>query len=48
MKLLNQRKILQKYITQEYIDLYVDLKRKELETYQDEISNIEYKWYLNL
>ena len=48
LNLLANSKILQKYITQEYIDLYVDLKRKELETYQDEISNIEYKWYLNL
>ena len=25
-----------------------DLKRKEIETFNSEISDIEYKWYLNL
>jgi len=28
--------------------MYSDLKRKEIESFRSEISDIEYKWYLNL
>jgi glutamine synthetase len=28
--------------------MYSDLKKKELESFYSEISDIEYKWYLNL
>ena len=48
LKLLSNSKILPKYFTKEYIDLYVDLKSKELATVNEEISDVEYKWYLNL
>ena len=37
-----------KYLTKEYVKIYVDLKRKEYESFNLEISNIELKWYLNL
>ena len=36
------------YLTEEYVKIYSDLKRKEIETFNSEISDIEYKWYLNL
>ena len=48
LKLLNNSKILPKYFSKEYIELYVDLKSKELDTVNNEISDVEYKWYLNL
>ena len=48
LKLLNNSKILPKYFSKEYIELYVDLKSKELATINNEISDVEYKWYLNL
>ncbi len=36
------------YYSEEYVNMYSDLKRKELESFYSEISDIEYKWYLNL
>ena len=48
LNLLDNSKILKEYLTKEYIDLYVDLKKKELKIFYDEISDLEYKWYLNL
>jgi Glutamine synthetase len=41
-------KVMNKYLTKEYLKIYVDLKRKEQESFNSEISNIELKWYLNL
>jgi glutamine synthetase len=36
------------YFSDEYVKMYSDLKKKELESFYSEISDIEYKWYLNL
>ena len=36
------------YYSKEYVTMYSDLKRKEIESFRSEISDIEYKWYLNL
>jgi len=36
------------YYSAEYVNMYSDLKRKEMESFYSEISDIEYKWYLNL
>ena len=36
------------YFSAEYVNMYADLKRKEFESFNSEISDIEYKWYLNL
>ena len=47
-------KVVEKFATdalinkEEYVKMYSDLKRKEIEAFQAEISDIEYKWYLNL
>ena len=35
-------------VPKEYVTMYADLKRKEIESFRSEISDIEYKWYLNL
>ena len=48
LMLLENSKVLEEYFTKEYIELYVDLKRKEFNAFSDEISDVEYKWYLNL
>ncbi|MBI29083.1 MAG: Gamma-glutamylputrescine synthetase PuuA [Alphaproteobacteria bacterium MarineAlpha5_Bin11] len=48
LKLLKNSKVLSKYLSKEYIELYVDLKSKELAAVNEEISDVEYKWYLNL
>ena len=45
---LENSKILKKYLTKEYVKIYVDLKRKEQISFHSEISNTELKWYLNL
>ena len=45
---LENSKVMNKYLTKEYVKIYVDLKRKEQESFHAEISNIELKWYLNL
>ena len=45
---LEKSKILKKYLTKEYLKIYVDLKRKEQDSFLSEISNTELKWYLNL
>ena len=36
------------YFSKEYVTMFSDLKRKEIESFSSEISDIEYKWYLNL
>ena len=48
LQLLESSKILKDYLTEEYINIFVDLKRKEQESFNSEISDLEYKWYLNL
>ena len=45
---LENSKIIKNYMTDEYVNIYVDLKRKELNSFYEEISNVEYKWYINL
>jgi len=45
---LENSKVMNKYLTKEYVKIYVDLKRKEQESFHAEISNTELKWYLNL
>ena len=46
--LLENSKVINKYLTKEYVKIYVDLKRKEQASFNAEISNTELKWYLNL
>ena len=46
--LLENSKAMNKYLTKEYVKIYVDLKRKEQASFNAEISNTELKWYLNL
>ena len=46
--LLENSKAMNKYLTKEYVKIYVDLKRKEQTSFNAEISNTELKWYLNL
>jgi glutamine synthetase len=48
LQLLEQSQILKNYLSDEYIKIFVDLKRKEQESFNAEISDLEYKWYLNL
>ena len=48
LALLENSKVMNKYLTKEYVKIYVDLKRKEQESFNSEISNTELKWYLNL
>ena len=45
---LKSSKVMNKYLTKEYVKIYVDLKRKEQLSFHSEISNTELKWYLNL
>ena len=45
---LENSKVMNKYLTKEYVKIYVDLKRKEQDSFHSEISNTEFKWYLNL
>ena len=45
---LENSKVINRYLTKEYVKIYVDLKRKEQESFHSEISNTELKWYLNL
>jgi glutamine synthetase len=46
--MLESSVLMKKYLTEEYIKLFVELKRKEQDSFRGEISDIEYKWYLNL
>ena len=48
LALLENSKVMNKYLTKEYVKIYVDLKRKEQASFNAEISNTELKWYLNL
>ena len=48
LQLLENSQILKNYLSDEYIKIFVDLKRKEQESFNAEISDLEYKWYLNL
>ena len=36
------------YLSSEFVKLYSEIKRKEQESFNSEISDLEYKWYLNL
>ena len=45
---LENSKVINRYLTKEYVKIYVDLKRKEQVSFHSEISNTELKWYLNL
>ena len=45
---LENSKVINRYLTKEYVKIYVDLKRKEQLSFHSEISNTELKWYLNL
>jgi|TARA_B100001964_G_scaffold193423_1_gene216591 glutamine synthetase len=48
LNLLESSKILKDYLTDEYVKMFVNIKRKEQEFFNSEISDLEYKWYLNL
>ena len=48
LKNLESSNLMKKYLTEEYIKIFVELKRKEQKSFRAEISDIEYKWYLNL
>ena len=48
IKLFESSNFCKDYLTSEYVKLYSDLKRKEQESFHSEISDLEYKWYLNL
>jgi len=48
IQLFENSEFCKNYLTEEYVKIYSDLKRKEIETFNSEISDIEYKWYLNL
>ena len=48
LKILESSDLMKKYLTEEYIKIFVELKRKEQNSFRAEISDIEYKWYLNL
>ena len=45
---LESSELMKKYLSEEYIKVFVDLKKKEQNSFRAEISDIEYKWYLNL
>ena len=45
---LESSDLMKKYLTEEYIKIFVELKRKEQNSFRAEISDVEYKWYLNL
>jgi len=45
---LESSELMKKYLSKEYIKVFVDLKKKEQNSFRAEISDIEYKWYLNL
>jgi len=46
--MLESSDLMKKYLTKEYIKIFVELKKKEQDSFRAEISDIEYKWYLNL
>ena len=48
LKILESSNLMKKYLTEEYIKIFVELKRKEQNSFRSEISDVEYKWYLNL
>ncbi len=48
IELFENSKFCSDYYTEEYVKMFSDLKRKEIEAFKAEISDIEYKWYLNL
>ena len=48
IELFESSNFCQNYFTSEYVKLYSDLKRKEQVSFNSEISDLEYKWYLNL
>ena len=46
--LFESSKFCNDYFSKEFVKLYSDIKRKEIEAFSLEISDLEYKWYLNL
>ena len=48
LNILESSVLMKKYLTEEYIKIFVELKRKEQNSFRAEISDVEYKWYLNL
>ena len=48
IELFESSKFCNDYFSSEFVKLYSDLKRKEQESFRSEISDLEYKWYLNL
>ena len=48
IQLFENSEFCKNYFTYEYVSMYSDLKRKEIEAFNSEISDLEYKWYLNL
>ena len=47
-KLFEKSELCNNYFSSEYVTMFTDLKRKEIYSFNSEISDIEYKWYLNL
>ncbi len=48
ISLFESSKFCNDYFSSDFVKLYTDLKRKEQEAFHLEISDLEYKWYLNL
>ncbi len=48
IELFENSSFCKKYYSKEYVKIYSDLKKKEIDSFYSEISDIEYKWYLNL
>ena len=48
IKLFENSKFCNDYFSNEFVKLFSDLKRKEQEKFHSEISDLEYKWYLNI
>ena len=48
IELFENSNFCKKYYSEEYVKIFSDLKRKEVKSFYSEISDIEYKWYLNL
>ena len=46
--LFESSKFCNEYFSKEFVKLFSDLKRKERESFNSEISDLEYNWYLNL
>ncbi len=47
LRTLDDSEILARYISPEYVDLFVACKEHELEEFEHSISDLEYNWYLH-